>query len=313
MSISTSPMVAASRREVLLARFIAYCELSKPRIAALVLVVVAVSAFVGSSGAMSQPAQPWVWIHALIGTLLIATSAGAFNQAIERRSDALMERTIDRPLPAGRLHLSEVVTFGFVTLAAGFIYLFALVNPLTALLGALTWFSYVVIYTPLKSRTAANTAIGAVAGAMPVLIGWAAVGGSFSLSDGPMSGGLRVGALFLIVYLWQFPHFMAIAWIYRRQYAAAGMKMLTVVEPTGRRAGAQAILAALALVPVSLLAGTDTLRISFAAGALMLGLAYFAASVWFCLRRDERAARTLLQVSLVYLPALLAALVWSAA
>lgn len=311
MSISTSPMVAASRREMLLARAAAYCELSKPRIAALVLVVVAVSAFVGSSVALSEPAQPWIWVNTLIGTLLIATSAGAFNQAIERGRDALMERTIERPLPTGRLHLSEVVTFGFITLAAGFIYLFMLVNALTALLGALTWFSYVGIYTPLKSRTSANTAIGAVAGAMPVLIGWAAVGGSFSLADGPMSGGLRVGALFLIVYLWQFPHFMAIAWIYRQQYAAAGMKMLTVVEPTGRRAGAQAILAALALVPVSLLAGTDTLRISYVAGALMLGIAYFAASAWYCWRRDERSARTLLQVSLVYLPGLLALLVVS--
>ena len=307
MSISTSPLTTASRREVLLARVAAYCELSKPRIAAMVLVVVAVAAFVGSTG----PAQPWVWANALIGTLLIAASAGAFNQAIERRSDALMERTIERPLPAGRLHLSEVVTFGSVTLTAGFVYLLLLVNPLTALLGALTWFSYVAIYTPLKSRTAANTAIGAVAGAMPVLIGWAAVGGSFSLSDGPVPGALRVGALFLIVYLWQFPHFMAIAWIYRQQYAAAGMQMLTVVEPTGRRAGGQAILAALAIVPVSLLAGSDPLRVSYALGALLLGVAYFAASAWFCWRRDERSARTLLQVSLVYLPGLLALLVMS--
>jgi heme o synthase len=188
------------------------------------------------------------------------------------------------------------------------IYLFALVNVTTALLGALTWFSYVVLYTPLKSRTAANTAVGAVAGALPVLIGWAAVGGSFSLA-GPFSGGVRAAALFLIVYLWQFPHFMAIAWIYRTQYASAGLQMLTVVDPTGRRAGAQAILAALALAPVSLLPGLNSAESIYPIGALVLAAAYLAASALFCWRRDDRSARWLLQISLIYLPALLALLV----
>ncbi len=153
-----------------------------------------------------------------------------------------MQRTAERPLPAARLQSSEVISFGAASLIVGAVYLALLVNPLTALMGLLTWLLYVAVYTPLKSRTSANTAVGAVAGALPVLMGWSAVGAPFSFVGGPVSGGLLVAALFLIVYLWQFPHFMAIAWIYRRDYGAAGLRMLTVVDPTGRRAGAQAIL-----------------------------------------------------------------------
>lgn len=307
MSTSTSTIIVASRREVLLARLAAYLELSKPRIATLVLAVVAVSVYVGSNG----PPQPSIWIHTLVGTALIAASASALNQVIERRSDALMERTADRPLPGGRLTSTEAIGFGAVTLALGLIYLVALVNAATAIFGALTWFLYVALYTPLKARTSANTAIGAVAGALPVLIGWAAAGASFSIAAGSLSGGVKVGALFLIVYLWQFPHFMAIAWIYRRQYSAAGLQMLTVVDSSGRRAGAQAVLAALALAPVALLPGLEMRGFVYSVGAVTLGAAYVLASVWFCWRRDDRSARLLLQISLIYLPALLVLLVLS--
>jgi protoheme IX farnesyltransferase len=146
---------------------------------------------------------------------------------------------------------------------------------------------------------------------MPVLIGWAAAGGSFSFVGGPLSGGMRVAALFLIVYLWQFPHFMAIAWIYRHQYAAAGLQMLTVVDDTGRRAGAQAVLGALALVPVSLLPALQASGRAYVTGAVALGIAYLCAAAVFCWWRDDRSARRLLQVSLVYLPALLVLLVLS--
>jgi protoheme IX farnesyltransferase len=249
--------------------------------------------------------------HTLLGTALVAASASAFNQWIERGRDALMPRTVDRPLPSGRLSSQQTVTFGIVTLAIGLVYLASCVNLATALLGLLTWLIYVVAYTPMKSRSSANTAVGAVAGALPVLIGWAAVDASFSLTSGPVPGGLRVAALFLIVYLWQFPHFMAIAWIYRQQYGAAGMQMLTVVDPTGRRAGLQAILGSLALLPVSVLPVFQLAGRAYIVGALTLGFAYLVAAVLFCRCRNDKTARGLLRASLVYLPALLVLLIVS--
>jgi heme o synthase len=301
-----APVADISRREMLSARFAAYFELSKPRIAALVLVVVAVSALVGGWGTP----QPWTVLHTLLGAALVAASASAFNQIIERRRDALMDRTADRPLPSGRLTVSDALCFGIATLVIGMFELTAWVNLVTAAVGLLIWILYVAAYTPLKARTSANTAVGAVAGALPVLMGWSAAEASFSFA-GPTAGGIRAAALFLIVYLWQFPHFMAIAWIYRRQYAAAGLQMLTVVDPTGRRAGAQAVLGALALVPISILPGLALTGPFYFVGAMTLGVAYLAAAAWFCWRRDDRSARTLLQISLLYLPALLVLLLLS--
>jgi protoheme IX farnesyltransferase len=306
MSTTTSSIVVLSRRDLVLARLAAYCELSKPRIAALVLVVVAVSALDGGGRAPEAA----TWIATLAGTALIAASASAMNQVLERRSDALMDRTADRPLPSGKISTGEAISFAAITGVAGIVCMAGLVNLPTAMMGALTWLLYVVVYTPSKRRTSANTAIGAVAGAMPVFIGWAAAAASFSLV-GPAAGGIRVAALFLIVYLWQFPHFMAIAWLYREQYAAAGLKMLTVVEPTGARAGAQAVLGALALMPISvlpLLAGQNPIAL---AGAISLAVAYLLASALFYWRRDETSARRLLQMSLVYLPGVLLMLVLS--
>lgn len=307
MSTSSSTAVYVTRRSMILARLGDYLELSKPRIATLVLVVVAVSAYVGGWG----PSAPWTLFHTLLGTALVAASASAFNQWIERGHDALMPRTSDRPLPAGRLSPQQTVAFGAVTLSVGLIYLSLFVNITTAVLGALTWATYVIAYTPMKSRSSANTAVGAVAGALPVLMGWAAVEASFSLTSGPMPGGLRVAALFLIVYLWQFPHFMAIAWIYRQQYGAAGMQMLTVVDPTGRRAGLQAILGSLALLPISVLPVLQVAGRAYIVGAITLGLAYLVASVLFCRRRNDKTARGLLKASLVYLPSLLVLLIVS--
>jgi len=305
MTTTTSSIVVLSRRDIVLARLAAYFELSKPRIAALVLVVVAVSAFIGGA----QPPQAATWIAALAGTALIAASASAMNQVFERRSDALMDRTADRPLPSGRISAGEAIGFAAVSGVAGIACLTGLVNLLAAMVGALTWLLYVVIYTPSKRRTSANTAIGAVAGALPVFIGWAASGASFSLAGGAGASGIRAVALFLIVYLWQFPHFMAIAWLYRRQYAAAGLKMLTVVEPTGARAGAQAVLGALALVPISMLplqGGQNPIAVPV---TVSLAVAYLVASAIFCWRRDDSSARRLLQMSLIYLPGLLLLLV----
>jgi protoheme IX farnesyltransferase len=274
-------------------------ELTTPRIAALVLATVSVSAFVGGWG----PPAPWLLIHTLLGTALVAASASALNQWLERNTDALMPRTAERPLPAGRLSAVEVLLFGAATIILGSLWLALMVNLLTAVLGLVTWALYVWVYTPLKSRSEFNTVVGAVAGAMPALLGWSAVGASFALDHG--GPGLKAATLFLIVYLWQFPHFMAIAWIYRQQYGAAGLKMLTVIDPSGRRAGAQAVAASLALVPVSLLPAVHLAGPVYLLAALVLGVSYLTASVVFCLRRDEGAARHLLHASLLYLPTLL--------
>lgn len=295
--MSSSVLVTAERSAGLLVRAGWYVELTKPRIASLVLVTVAVAAFVGNWG----PPSPWLLWHTLIGTALVAGSASALNQWAERHSDQRMPRTADRPLPSGRLTSREVLVFGTSLIVTGTLYLAWTVNLSTAALGLLTWFLYVFAYTPLKSVAPINTAVGAVAGAMPVLMGWSAVEGSFELSG----GGLTVATLFLIVYLWQFPHFMAIAWIYRRQYQSAGLRMLTVVDPSGMRAGVQAVVASLALLPVSLLPLLLLAGRSYGVGAMLLGIAYFAASCMFLSRRDDRSARRLLRVSLVYLPALL--------
>ena len=288
----------AARRTALVSRAACYLELAKPRIAALVLVTVAVAAFVGS---WTRP-DPLLLLHTLAGTALIAASASALNQWIERRSDALMDRTADRPLPAGRIPASEVLCVGAAAALVAVVYLGTMVNWLTAMIGLLTWFLYVVVYTPMKARTPANTVVGAVAGALPVLMGWTAVGAPLALS----AGGLKAATLFFIVYLWQFPHFMAIAWIYREQYAAARLQMLPVVDPSGRRAGVQAIVAALALLPVSLLPALDRLAGPvYIAGALVLSGLYLYFSTQFFLQRSEVSARRLLRASLVYLPALL--------
>jgi protoheme IX farnesyltransferase len=290
------PVAQANTRGSALARTWDYIQLTKPKIVLLELVTVLVA---GCVARWSVP-DAWVLVHAVVGTVLVAASASAWNQWVEQDRDARMERTADRPIPGGRLTSSEVAWFGAVTGVVGVIYLAAAVNPLTAVLGFITWALYVAAYTPLKTRSPLNTVVGAVAGAMPILMGWGAVDGSF---------GLPAATLFSIVFLWQFPHFMAIAWLYRQQYAAAGMQMLTVVDPTGQRAGVQAVFAALALVPVSLLPSV----VNFAGPlyflwALALGLAQLACAVWFCCRRDELTARVLLRASLVYLPSLLISL-----
>jgi heme o synthase len=287
------PSLALDRRGSVAARVADYVELTKPKIATLVLVTVAVAAFVADWG----PPSGWLLMHALLGTALVAASASALNQWLERDTDALMVRTADRPLPAGRLTGGQVLAFGFVTIVLGTVYLAASVSLLTAALGLLTWAMYVIVYTPLKRRTAANTAVGAVAGALPVLMGWTAVGAPLDL---------RAWSLFLIVFLWQFPHFMAIAWIYRRDYDGAGLKMLSTVDPSGVRAGRQAIMAALVLVPVSMVPCLSQPNGGiFVVWALLLGVGQLACAFWFSVQKSDTSARRLLMASLLYLPAMM--------
>ncbi len=288
---AASPLAAAPSRAGWPARVADYVELTKPRIVVLELVTVIVAAYL---------AAPWgvgaaVLLHTVIGAALVAASAGAWNQWWEQDADAQMPRTANRPLPAGRLTSRQVIAFGTATLLVGTVELAIAVNVVTAGVALATWLIYVLAYTPLKTRSPLNTAVGAVSGALPILIGWTATGAAVDV---------RALALVAVMFLWQFPHFMAIAWLYRADYARAGQRMLTVVDPTGLRAGAQAVVGALALIPVSLVpalspqAGSPAI---YCGWALLLGAAQAAAATLFLLHRDDRSARRLLRASLAYL------------
>lgn len=291
--------VSLTRPNRLSAKLAAYFELTKPRIAVLVLLAVAIAYLLGTRAELALPlgnGLRLVWT--LLGTALVAASASAVNQWIEREQDALMPRTRNRPLPSGALNSAEVLVFAALMLAGGLLLLAARTNLLATLMAAGTWICYTLLYTPLKTRSTSNTAIGAVAGAWPILIGWAAVEAPFDF--GPAS--LRLLTLFLVMYLWQFPHFMAIAWLYRRDYELAGMRMLTVTDSSGKRAGSLAVRTALVLVPASLLPCQGLAAWWGIAAMLALGLMYFVAAYRFQQAATEQTARRLLHMSLVYLP-----------
>ena len=292
-----SPVLAANRRELLLARAADYLELTKPKIAVLALVTVCVGYFLADS--TNAPALALA--HALLGITLVAAGSSALNQLIERRTDARMDRTRNRPLPAGRLTPGEVLAFGAGSGVLGTAWLAWQVNLLTALLSAATLLLYVCIYTPLKRYTALNTVVGAIPGALPPVLGWTAAGGA--LDEGAF-------ALFAVLFLWQFPHFLAIAWLYREDYARAGLKMLPVQDAERRTTGYLAVGYALALIPVSLLPAECGLAGNgYLWAALLLGAGYAASAVRFMRCQSNVTARRLLWTSLLYLPALLLALV----
>jgi len=296
--MSTSVLAVDQQRAAWWTRCACLFELTKPKIAVLELVTVVVAACVASSGI---PADWMTVLHAVVGTALVAASASALNQWLERDTDARMPRTADRPLPAGQIAEREALWFGVLSVVAGTGYLALLVNGVTAAVGLTTWVLYVCVYTPLKTRSSANTIVGAIAGAGPVVMGWTAVSPQIGTRDDVV----LAATLFLIVFFWQFPHFMAIAWIYRDQYAKAGARMLTVVEPTGRLAGLQAVTSAALLVPLSLFPAVmmKTGPVYFAL-ALVLSVAQLLVAASFLRRPDDRTARRLLRMSLVYLPVL---------
>lgn len=276
-----------------------YVELSKPRILTLVLISVSVSYWMATWGRPDMRVLAGV----LAGTLLVAASASAMNQLIEWRRDAVMERTANRPLPASRLRKREAWIFASLALIAGIATIYFTAGVESLVWACLTWLLYVLVYTPSKVRTPWNTLVGAVPGAMPVLIGWAASGSPYDI---------RVIGLYAVLFLWQFPHFMAIAWMYRHQYDRAGMRMLSVVDPTGRRAGFHAMLAAALLVPVSLLPALAMSPLSggiYAGIALAMSLGQLAFAMAFRARLTDRAARYLLRCTLLYLPLLLVLMV----
>lgn len=239
--------------------------------------------------------------HTLLGTALVAGGTNALNQLLERDVDARMRRTIGRPLPSGRVSPRSAALFAGAISVGGTAYLAAAVNPLTAGLAALTLVSYVFLYTPLKRRTSLNTLIGAVPGALPIVGGWTAAGGGLDVA---------AAALFWILFLWQLPHFLALAWIYRAEYRAGGLVMLGGDDPSGRLTGRMSLLFALALVPVSLVPTLVGLTGSvYFFGALALGALYATAGAALMWSTTERRARRLFLTSIAYLPALLALMV----
>jgi protoheme IX farnesyltransferase len=269
-----------------------YLRLLRPWIVAMVLLAMAVAAWMTAD-------LPPSWselIPSLLGTALVVAGAIALNERLEWQGDAKMQRTADRPLPAGRLSRRQVTVFGLALTVLGLVFLALATSPTLTLLAAVGWFMYVAIYTPLKTRSAWQTPLGALAGAMPVLLGAAAVGRSLS----PWAL-----LLFGIVFFWQFPHSMAIAWRFRREFAAAGVKLAAVTDPTGQSAGRWAMAGAATLLPISL-----TPLWLFSAGATyglaagLLGVAYLGLSVCFARRPDDATAHRLLLASLIYLPAL---------
>ena len=270
-----------------------FLQLTKPRITFLVVL----TTLVGFLEASTRPRDIELLLHTLLGTALVAGAASALNQLAERRADALMRRTMSRPLPAGRLSAAQAAAFGLLLLAVGSGYLVVLVNPLAGLLALATAASYLLAYTPLKRVTSLATVIGAIPGAVPPMIGWAAARGS-----------LDVGAwiLFAIVFFWQMPHFLAIAVLFRRDYERAGFRVLPVADPDGRSTGRQALLYAVALLPLSLLPVFVGLAGAwYFAGAVLLGALFIAASARLLAAPAEVArARSLFRLSLVYLPAL---------
>jgi len=272
-----------------------YWALTKPEINFLIAIATVTGFYLGCPTQLQD--FPFMrLIHTVLGTLLVASGAGTLNQYLERRFDAQMRRTRRRPLAAGRLKASAAFWFGIVLSFAGATYLAVAVNPLTSLLAVLTLASYLLLYTPLKRKTPLCTIAGAFPGAMPPLIGWAAASGTLSL---------EAWVLYAVLFLWQFPHFMAIAWIYREDYSLAGYRVLPSGEGSGRFMSSQALVASFALIPVSsipTLLGSAGLVYLVAAFTLSLGFFFYSARLAF--RRSNVAARRLLMASIIYLPLL---------
>jgi heme o synthase len=275
-----------------------FSDLVKARLTTLVLLTTAVGFYVGWRGAMNFI----LFFNSLAATALVAAGASALNQLLEREYDAKMRRTQSRPLPSGRLQPPIVAIFGGVTSVAGLVYLALAVNLLTSVLGAVTLVSYLFIYTPLKRVTWLNTMIGAVPGALPPLMGWTAARGELS-GEG--------WALFAILFFWQLPHFFAIAWMYRDEYAKAGFKMLSNVDVNGKRTAEQSVSNTLALLAVSLCPFVFKMAgITYLVGAIILGAGFLFCAIQFSRQLTLTRAKQLFFASIIYLPLLLALMVW---
>lgn len=275
----------------------AFLELTKPRIAFMLVLTAAAGFYLGSGRSFDV----LLFFNSMLGITFLAFGVATLNQYWERKTDRLMERTANRPLPTNKVTPTEALIFGILLSVIAEVYLFFLVNGLTAGLGLIVIFGYVLLYTPLKTRTSASTAIGALPGAMPPLMGWTSSADSITLG---------AWALFALLFLWQFPHFLAIAWMYKEQYANAGIKMLPVVEPEGKITARQIVLFTVLLLPVSVapffigMAG-----IVYLIGASLLGIWFLTASIRAARAKSVKNARKLLLVSVLYLPLIFALMV----
>ena len=270
-----------------------FLELTKPGLTSLILFTTLAGFYLGCRDTLPLP----LLLHTLLGTLLMAGSASAFNMYMERKLDALMKRTSARPLAAGRLKSTHAMLFASATSLGGFGYLYLWVNPLTSLLAAFILLGYLFLYTPLKKKTWLCTLVGAVPGALPIVMGWTGVTGELSAN---------AAILFAIVFLWQLPHFYSIGWMHREDYARAGIPALTVIDGNGRRTGRQtvvsiAIMIVLTVFPARMgMAGT-----TYLIGAMLLGAAFLACGILFFRMRNQNSAQRLFVASALYLPMLL--------
>jgi heme o synthase len=276
----------------------AYVVLTKPDVTFLVVITTVGGFYLGSRG----PLNWTLLLHTLAGTMLVAGGTAALNQYIERDMDAAMRRTAARPLPSGILQPREVLTFGLGTLVTGTLWLALAVNLLASFLAIATSLLYLGLYTPLKKRTPLATAVGAFPGALPPLIGWAAASGSLSR---------EAWVLFAILFFWQFPHFLSIAWIYREDYARAGIRMLPVVDRSGDLTFRQIVAMSAILVPVTLfpsVMGLAGIRYFFA--ALVLGMILLQFSLWAARHRTNTRAKWLMHATVAHIPILLGFLIF---
>lgn len=290
-TLRTAELTLASRAN-------AYVALTKPDVSFLVLVTTAAGFYMGARGPVD-----WLhMVHTVFGTMLIAGGTAALNHYAERESDRLMRRTASRPLPTGVLKPSQALAYGVALSVGGAVYLYFAAGALAAGLGAAACLGYLLAYTPLKKRTVWATFIGAFPGAVPPMIGWAAA-----------SGRLDLGAwlLFAILFFWQFPHFHAIAWMYREDYARAGILMLPVVDPAGARTFRQILMTAAALVGISVLPAVFGLAGTiYVVGALLLSVALLQVCLWAARTKTNAQAKWLMHATVVYIPLLLALMVF---
>ena len=271
----------------------AYIALTKPDVSLLVLMTTAAGFYMGARGPM-----PWLhMLHVIFGTMMIAAGTAALNHYIERESDRFMRRTASRPLPTGQLTPAEALRFGLGLALVGAVDLYYSAGPIACLLGVFTSLSYLLAYTPLKKRTVWATFIGAIPGAIPPMIGWTAA-----------TGKLGTGAwlLFAILFLWQFPHFHAISWMYREDYARAGILMLPVVDKDGTRTFRQIVLYAASLVAVSLLpAIMGFAGMLYFFGALVTSTGLVQVCLWAASAKTNTRAKWLMHATVLHIPILL--------
>ena len=272
----------------------AFYELTKPGVTLLVVLTSAAGFYLGSSAGLVDLG---LFLHTLVGTVLLSAGAATLNEFIEREEDGKMKRTRNRPLPSGRLGAREAAVFGGTLIVVGSLYLALLTNTLAASLGVATIVVYLLVYTPLKKKTSICTAVGAVPGAMPTLIGWAAARGHLDF---------QAWVLFGILFAWQFPHFLSIAWIYRNDYQRAGFTMLSPADTEGRKTCGQILVFTALLLGLSVVPATSGLTgMVYLIGALLLGLAFLWYGFEAALNRSTASARHVLLASVAYLPLLL--------